>query len=125
MPPPSPPENVGAGVEDESRGTPTAQVKTEAGEDGALINVKVKSQIAADVFFRIKRDVKLRRLMDMYCGKHSLDPRAVMFLDSDGCNIRPAQTPDDVGLKDGDEIDILLKQNGGGCSAPEPAGLSA
>ncbi|CAO2195282.1 unnamed protein product [Urochloa humidicola] len=85
MPPPS--ENAGAGVE-EARGT--AQVKTEAGEDGALINVKVKSQIAADVFFRIKRDVKLRRLMDMYCGKHSLDPKAVLFLDPDGRNIRPA-----------------------------------
>ncbi|CAO1944397.1 unnamed protein product [Urochloa humidicola] len=123
MAPPSPQENVEAG---EAKDTATAQVKTETGEDGALINVKVKSQIAADVFFRIKRDVKLRRLMDMYCGKHSLDPKVVLFLDPDGHYIRPAQTPDDVGLKDGDEIDILLKQDGGGgCSAREPAGLSA
>ncbi|XP_034594776.1 small ubiquitin-related modifier 1-like [Setaria viridis] len=101
MPPPSPPENVRPGVE-KVRGTATAaQVKTEAGEDdGGLINVK--------------RNVKLRRLMDMYCGKHSLDPKAVLFLDAEGRHIRPAQTPDDVGLKDGDEIDILLKQDGGG-----------
>ncbi|CAL4946548.1 unnamed protein product [Urochloa decumbens] len=108
-----PPENAGA-VTEEARGTATSQVKTEAGDDGALINVKVQSQIAADVFFRIKRDVKLRRLMDLYCGKHSLDPQAVLFLDPCGRRIQPAQTPDDVGLKDGDEIDIMLKQDGGG-----------
>ncbi|CAL4973088.1 unnamed protein product [Urochloa decumbens] len=123
MPPPSPPGNAEAGVE-AARGTATAQVKTEAG-DGALINVKVTSQIAADVFFRIKRDVKLRRLMDLYCGKHSLDPSAVEFLDPDCRRIKPAQTPDDTWLKDGDEIDVMLKVDGGGCQCTRAGRTSA
>ena len=114
-PPPSP-SNVGHGAEEErgkgaeeETGKATKTVKAEAGEDGgALINIKVHSQTADDVFFRIKRDVKLRRLMDMYYGKHSLHPKAVLFLDPHGRYIRPNQTPDEVSLEDGDTIDIML-----------------
>lgn len=95
-------------------------MKAEAGEDGgALINIKVHSQTADDVFFRIKRDVKLRRLMDMYCGKHSLHPKAVLFLDPDGRPIRPNQEPDEVGLDDGDAIDKMLMQVGGAARASQ------
>ncbi|KAG0540187.1 hypothetical protein BDA96_03G387200 [Sorghum bicolor] len=65
-------EERGKGAEaEEERGEATKTVKAEAGEDGgsdALINVKVQSQTADDVFFRVKRDLKLRRLMDMYCA---------------------------------------------------------
>ncbi|KAG2593010.1 small ubiquitin-related modifier 1-like [Panicum virgatum] len=114
MTPPSSPANAGPGVE-EARGTATAPVKTEAGGDGgALINIKVHSQFAEDVFFRVKRTVKLRRLIDMFCGKHSLDPKAVRFLDPGGRHIRATQTPDEVGLEDGDAIDVWLDQEGGG-----------
>ncbi|RLN03472.1 hypothetical protein C2845_PM13G13600 [Panicum miliaceum] len=111
MPPPSSPANAGPGVEEEARGTATAPVKAEAGADGgALIkNVKVQSQIAEDVFFRIKRNVKLRRLMDITRST----PAAVRFLDPGGRHIRAAQTPDEVGLEDGDAIDVCLDQEGG------------
>jgi len=66
MPPPSSPANAGPGVEEEAKPA-TASVKTEAGGDGSdLINIKVHSQFAEDVFFRVKRTLKLRRLMDMF-----------------------------------------------------------
>ncbi|XP_066310208.1 small ubiquitin-related modifier 1-like [Miscanthus floridulus] len=116
-PPPPSPSNVGhgdkkergKGAEEESPGMATKTLKAEAGKDGgALINIKVHSQTADDVFFHIKRGVKLRRLMDMYYGKHSLHPKAVLFLDPHGHYIRPNQTPDEVGLEDGDTIDIML-----------------
>ncbi|OEL37224.1 hypothetical protein BAE44_0001758 [Dichanthelium oligosanthes] len=118
------PVNVGpGGIEEKERGTGTApvvKVKAEAGVDGggAVINIKVKSQTSEDVFFRVKRNVKLRRLMDMYCGKHSLNPRAVKFLDPDGRHILPDQTPDDVGLEDGDEIHIVIDMHGGAGASP-------
>ncbi|CAO1942300.1 unnamed protein product [Urochloa humidicola] len=121
MTPPSSPANVGPGVEEgveEEVSNTTTKVKAEpgGGGDGAagLINIKVQSQSAAEVFFRIKSNVRLRRLMDMYCGKHSLDPKAVKFLGPDGRHIRPEQTPDEVGLEDGDAIDVWLDQQGGG-----------
>ncbi|KAF8717035.1 hypothetical protein HU200_026145 [Digitaria exilis] len=115
------PAKAGQHGEEEERGTAgtgTVPVKAEPGSGGGLINIKVQSQVAEDVFFRIKRDVKLRRLMDLYCGKHSLNPKAVKFLGPDGSHIRPMQTPNDVGLEDGDAIDLMLDQEGGGGEAP-------
>ena len=130
MPPPSSPANAGPGVEEEVRGTGTTpakvarqieveeeerpvKVKAEAGGDGSFINITVRSQTAADASFRVRRDVKLERLVNTYCGKHSLDPKAIVFLDSSGRQIRAAQTPGEVGLEDGDTIEVLLHQVGG------------
>ncbi|RCV28175.1 hypothetical protein SEVIR_5G389800v4 [Setaria viridis] len=115
MPPPSSPANAEPVVAEEARGTGTTPtVKAEPGGDGALILIKVQSQTAEDVFFRVKRNVKLRRLIDMYCGKHSLHPKAVKFVGPDGRYIRAEQTPEKVGLEDGDEISVVLDQEGGG-----------
>ncbi|KQK10613.1 small ubiquitin-related modifier 1 [Brachypodium distachyon] len=88
-------------------------VKPEPTADGDFINVTVTSQISVDVLFRIKRNARLQRLMDMYCGKHSLDPRAVRFLNDEGKYLKAAQTADEAGLKDGGLIDVHMAQDGG------------
>ncbi|CAN6301372.1 unnamed protein product [Urochloa humidicola] len=121
------PVKVASRVEKE-RVTAPAPVNVKAepgGGDGGLINIKVHSQTAADAFFRVKRDVKLRRLIDMYCGKHSLDPKTVKFLGPDGRHIRAEQTPDELGLEDGDAIDLVLDQVGGGGAPPLASQSSA
>ncbi|WVZ68159.1 hypothetical protein U9M48_017132 [Paspalum notatum var. saurae] len=112
--PPAAKLGQGEVTEEMSAATKPVKVESSGGDDGALINIKVQSQTAADVFFRIKRDVKLRRLMDMYCGRHSLSPKAVQFLDTEGRQIRPAQMADEVGLQDGDAIDVMIHMEGGG-----------
>ncbi|RLN04551.1 hypothetical protein C2845_PM13G13590 [Panicum miliaceum] len=85
----------------------------EAGGDVSLINITVHNQTAADAFFRVRRDVKLERMINMYCGKHSLNPKAVVFMDPYGRYIQADQTPAEAGLEDGDTIDIHLHQLGG------------
>ncbi|RLN24064.1 small ubiquitin-related modifier 1-like [Panicum miliaceum] len=102
-------------VDEEERrtGTKPVEVKAEAGGDGSLINITVHSQTAADASFRVRRDVKLERLINMYCGKHSLNPKSVVFLDPYGRNIRADQTPAEAGLEDGDTISVHLHQLGG------------
>ncbi|CAL4973087.1 unnamed protein product [Urochloa decumbens] len=115
---------VQEGVEEEVRSTgTTAKVKAEpgGGDSADLITIKVQSQNAGDVFFRVKRNLRLRRLMDMYCGKQSLDPKVVKFIGPEGRHIRAEQTPDEVGLEDGDAIDVWLDQQGGGGGAPAHA----
>ncbi|KAF7024646.1 hypothetical protein CFC21_036959 [Triticum aestivum] len=101
-----------AAAEDEVTITP---VKPEAGAKGnsAYIHIKVTSQTVSDVFFRTKRDVLLQRIMDMYCGKHSLNRKAVVFLDEDGKNIRASQTAEEAGLDDGHSISVNIAQLGG------------
>ncbi|KAH7834078.1 hypothetical protein Vadar_012535 [Vaccinium darrowii] len=77
------------------------------------INLKVKSQEGNEVFFRIKHNTQLKKLMTAYCERQSLDAKAIVFL-FDGHRIKAEQTPEQLGMEDGDEIDAMLHQTGGG-----------
>uniref|UniRef100_A0A0D9V7V9 Ubiquitin-like domain-containing protein n=1 Tax=Leersia perrieri TaxID=77586 RepID=A0A0D9V7V9_9ORYZ len=91
-------------------------VKAEArAASAAVITVTVTSQTFADAYFNIKPSVKLRRLMDMYCGKHSIDPRTVKFVNDEGRFVRADQTAEEVGLKDGGSISLEIDQQGSAC----------
>ena len=81
-------------------------------EGGAHINLKVKGQDGNEVFFRIKRSTQLKKLMNAYCDRQSVDMNAIAFL-FDGRRLRGEQTPDELEMEDGDEIDAMLHQTGG------------
>ncbi|KAM3320835.1 hypothetical protein P3S67_008037 [Capsicum chacoense] len=76
------------------------------------INLKVKTQDGNEVFFRIKRSTKLKKLMNAYCDRKSMNFNAIAFL-FDGRRLRAEQTPDELDMEDGDEIDAMLHQTGG------------
>ncbi|KAG2716740.1 hypothetical protein I3843_03G143600 [Carya illinoinensis] len=77
------------------------------------INLKVKGQDGNEVFFRIKRSTQLRKLMTAYCDRQSVEFNSIAFL-FDGRRLRAEQTPDELEMEDGDEIDAMLHQTGGG-----------
>nr|CAB3452656.1 unnamed protein product [Digitaria exilis] len=79
---------------------------------GVHINLKVKGQDGNEVFFRIKRSTQLKKLMNAYCDRQSVDMNAIAFL-FDGRRLRGEQTPDELEMEDGDEIDAMLHQTGG------------
>ncbi|OVA20019.1 Ubiquitin domain [Macleaya cordata] len=81
-------------------------------QSGAHINLKVKGQDGNEVFFRIKRSTQLRKLMNAYCDRQSVDFNSIAFL-FDGRRLRGEQTPDELEMEDGDEIDAMLHQTGG------------
>ncbi|KAJ4728472.1 Small ubiquitin-related modifier [Melia azedarach] len=76
------------------------------------INLKVKGQDGNEVFFRIKRSTQLRKLMNAYCDRQSVELNSIAFL-FDGRRLRAEQTPDELEMEDGDEIDAMLHQTGG------------
>ncbi|KAK7320539.1 hypothetical protein VNO77_30100 [Canavalia gladiata] len=78
----------------------------------AHINLKVKGQDGNEVFFRIKRNTQLKKLMNAYCDRQSVDFNSIAFL-FDGRRLRAEQTPDELEMEDGDEIDAMLHQTGG------------
>ncbi|KAE8666926.1 Small ubiquitin-related modifier 1 [Hibiscus syriacus] len=84
--------------------------------DAAHINLKVKGQDGNEVFFRIKRGTQLRKLMNAYCDRQSVDSNSIAFL-FDGRRLRGEQTPNELEMEDGDEIDAMLHQTGGGCGS--------
>ncbi|KAH7278383.1 hypothetical protein KP509_38G038800 [Ceratopteris richardii] len=65
-----------------------------------------------EVFFRIKRSTQLRKLMNAYCERQSVDPNSIAFL-FDGRRLRAEQTPAELEMEEGDEIDAMLHQTGG------------
>ncbi|KAG5597905.1 hypothetical protein H5410_039137 [Solanum commersonii] len=86
--------------------------KKPAADQGGHINLKVKSQDGNEVFFRIKRSTQLKKLMNAYCDRQSVDFNSIAFL-FDGRRLRAEQTPDELEMEDGDEIDAMLHQTGG------------
>ena len=77
------------------------------------ITLRVKDQDQNEVFFRIKKSIPLKILMDGYCVKKRVELRTFAFL-FDGKNLRPEHTIEEAGLEDGDEIDVLAHQLCGG-----------
>ncbi|CEL97803.1 unnamed protein product [Vitrella brassicaformis CCMP3155] len=77
------------------------------------INLKVKSQDGKEVFFKVKKWTKFEKLMNAYHQKLALAPNSVRFL-FDGDRIAKESTPDDLGMEDGDVIDAVAEQQGGG-----------
>ncbi|KZV56385.1 small ubiquitin-related modifier 1 [Dorcoceras hygrometricum] len=59
------------------------------------INLKVKGQDGNEVFFRIKKNTQLKKLMNAYCDRQSVDFSSIVFL-FDGRRLRGDQTPDEV-----------------------------
>lgn len=47
------------------------------------------------MFFRIKRSTQLKKLMNAYCERQSVDIASIAFL-FDGRRLRGEQTPDEV-----------------------------
>ncbi|PWA86438.1 small ubiquitin-like modifier 2 [Artemisia annua] len=60
-------------------------------DQGAHINLKVKSQDGNEVFFKIKRITQLKKLMNAYCDRQSVEMNAIAFL-FDGRRLRAEQT---------------------------------
>ncbi|KAL8156647.1 hypothetical protein AgCh_001653 [Apium graveolens] len=61
---------------------------------------------------RIKWSTQLKKLMSADCDRQSVDINSIAFL-FDGCPLRGKQSPDDLEMENGDEIDAMLHQTGG------------
>ncbi|CAA2956105.1 small ubiquitin-related modifier 1-like isoform X2 [Olea europaea var. sylvestris] len=82
------------------------------GLNSSFINIGVHSQEADVVFFRIKRTTQLKKLMNAYCDKRDRDIVYFEFL-LNGDRIKGEQTPNELGMKDGDQIDAFTHCDGG------------
>ncbi|KAJ1834865.1 SUMO protein smt3 [Coemansia sp. RSA 2711] len=86
-----------------------AKPETETGH----INIRVASSDSSEIMFKIKRSTKLAKLMQAYCSRTGKSSGTVRFL-VDGERITGESTPETLGLEDGDTIDAMTEQVGGG-----------
>ncbi|KAJ1375391.1 Ubiquitin-like domain superfamily [Sesbania bispinosa] len=80
-------------------------------DQGAHINLKVKGQDGMK-FLQDQEKYTTEKLMNAYCDRQSVDFNSIVFL-FDGLRLRAEQTPNELEMEDGDEIDAMLHQTGG------------
>ncbi|PBP24429.1 ubiquitin-like modifier, partial [Diplocarpon rosae] len=93
-------------------GPPEAEAKPDVNSENPVINIKVKDQMEAETFFKIKQKTKLGKVFDAYCDRNALQRTTVRFL-LDGQRIQDTDTPDSLQMEDGDMVDAVLEQIGG------------
>ncbi|XP_044487676.1 small ubiquitin-related modifier 2-like [Mangifera indica] len=76
------------------------------------VMLTVKNQEGNKLFFKVKGDQKLKKLLLAYCKKQILPYGAVQFL-INGERFDHNLTPIQAELKDGDEIDAMVHASGG------------
>jgi small ubiquitin-related modifier len=80
--------------------------------DPNSIEIKVTDQEGREILFRTKRDSPIEKMMNAYSRRQGVDKTAFRFL-FDGQRIEAAQTPKELGMENGDLIDVVLSQTGG------------
>ncbi|KAG7533437.1 PUB domain [Arabidopsis thaliana x Arabidopsis arenosa] len=84
--------------------------KRKVESESTHVTLKVKAQDKEEVsVFEVRRNVKLQKLMEFYTKMRGVEWNTFRFL-FDGSRIREYHTPDELELKDGDEIDAMLRQ---------------
>lgn len=76
------------------------------------INIKVATS-DNEVHFRIKRTTPLSKLMNTYCDRQGKPVGSVRFM-LDGVRLEEGSTPEELDMEDGDTIDAMIPQIGGG-----------
>lgn len=54
------------------------------------------------------------QIFSVFCERTSLERHVLRFLTGDGLLLRDTQTPEEVKIEDGDSIDCVMEQIGGG-----------
>jgi small ubiquitin-related modifier len=92
-----------------------ASGKQAGGESQGHVNITIKDPQGEETYFRVKRSTRMRKLFQAFCKRSNIDPSTMRFFFS-GERINEDQTPEDLGLHDGDKIDAFVRQVAG-CSA--------
>ncbi|GJV11900.1 RNA-directed DNA polymerase, eukaryota [Tanacetum coccineum] len=70
-------------------------------------------QDCKEFFFWMSSSTQLKKLMHAYCERQSVELNSIAFM-FNGLRLRGEQTPDELGMEEGDEIYALRRLTGGG-----------
>ncbi|KAJ1304098.1 hypothetical protein OPQ81_008502 [Rhizoctonia solani] len=80
--------------------------------DSDPISIKVVTSTGEEVYFKIKRNTKLKKLQGAYASKVGKDVSTFRFL-YDGNRITDEDTPASLDMENDDTIDVMVEQVGG------------
>lgn len=103
---PTEPEKTG--LELAIREKPVEETKKESEH----ITIRVMDQNSNELYFKMKPNTPMKKLMDAYCLSKSVDKNTLRFL-IDGKRITENCTPKSLEIEDGDVIDVAMSLLGG------------
>ena len=88
------------------------------------IQLGVKDQNGNVTQFKIKQSTQLKKLMNSYCSRKGIAMDTIRFT-MDGTRLRGDLTPKDYDMVEGDELEVFMEQQGGGCGGWRPPSFYA
>jgi len=76
------------------------------------LNIMLRDQTGEKTFFKVKKTTKLDKVFNAYSQRKGVNATSLRFL-FDGQRVRGDQTPQDIDMDDGDQLDCMLEQQGG------------
>ncbi|CAB4379427.1 small ubiquitin-related modifier [Rhizophagus irregularis] len=78
-----------------------------------FISLRVIGNDRNEMTFRVKKTKPLQKLMEIYSERNGLSIGTLRFL-YDGFRIKNDDTPESLEMENGDAIDVMVEQTGGG-----------
>lgn len=77
------------------------------------ITIKVRDQSGEEMFFKVKKGTAMKKIMQTFAERKGVSVESLRF-SIDGERVNEGDTPKMLEMEDGDQIDVLLTQLGGG-----------
>jgi small ubiquitin-related modifier len=81
--------------------------------DANTVTLRVRDQGGDEMFFKVKKETKMSKIMEAYATRKGVNATALRFT-VDGERIEKEDTPKMLELENDDQIDVLLEATGGG-----------
>lgn len=91
----------------------TAAPECKKEEEQTHITLQAVSQSGDSLQFKVRMTTPLQKVIDAYCSRMNVEADSVRFL-YDGDRIKGENTPEMMHMEDGDILDVVLQQTGGG-----------
>ncbi len=76
------------------------------------ITLRVRDQAGDETFFKVKKETKMKKIMDAYAQRKGINAKSLRF-NMDGNRINDDDTPKMLELENDDQIDVMLEPVGG------------
>ena len=77
-------------------------------KEADTVTLKVKSQDQDEIHFKIKRNMPLKKLMEKYCERINITMNSANFI-FEGEKICSYHTPNDLNMRNNDEITVIIE----------------
>ncbi len=81
-------------------------------DDAATVTLRVRDQGGDEMFFKVKKETKMSKIIEAYATRKGVNAAALRF-SMDGERIQPTDTPKMLELENDDQIDVMLETVGG------------